>query len=236
MSYGGIIGQQPALEASGISYNNNQTSSIITGDNVQTAIDQLFTSVSNGKNKIASAITDKGVSTSPSDSFDVMAGNIGKIQSYDINKVNNFCNFTVTSGNFNDILRSISIIKLESGTGEVYWGGSMGYVPQQGNCANNVNFSLTLNALLGDGYSDWGGIRISYNIFGEVASFSGTQTDGINNLSVNAWGDTTNTYAEINYHYLYGGGKDMKVKFSLDFSRISAKFDITLSKTWPLAK
>ncbi len=81
MSYGGIIGQQPALEASGISYNNNQTSSIITGDNVQTAIDQLFTSVSNGKNKIASAITDKGISTSPNDSFDVMAGNIGKIQS-----------------------------------------------------------------------------------------------------------------------------------------------------------
>ena len=81
MSYGGIIGQQPALEANGIAYNNSQTSSIITGDNVQTAIDQLFTSVSNGKNKIASAITDKGISTSPNDSFDVMAGNIGKIQS-----------------------------------------------------------------------------------------------------------------------------------------------------------
>lgn len=79
MSYGGIIGQQPVLEANGIAYNNSQTSSIITGDNVQTAIDQLFTSVSNGKNKIASAITDKGISTSSNDSFDVMAGNIGKI-------------------------------------------------------------------------------------------------------------------------------------------------------------
>ena len=39
----------------------------------------LFQSVSNGKAKIAGAITDKGVSTSASDSFDTMAGNIRSI-------------------------------------------------------------------------------------------------------------------------------------------------------------
>ena len=37
-------------------------------------------SVSDGKSKVASAITDKGVATEATDTFDVMAENIGKIQ------------------------------------------------------------------------------------------------------------------------------------------------------------
>lgn len=235
MSYGGIIGQQPALEANGIAYNNSQTSSIITGDNVQTAIDQLFTSVSNGKNKIASAITDKGVSTSPNNSFDVMAGNIGKIQSYDINKVNNFCNFT-GSNNLNNILDTISIISLESGTGRVHWQGSMRYEPYQGSCANNVKFKLNLEPLLGDSYTEWGGIEITYNIFGEIDGYTSTQTRNIQNLSVLAWGDSTNSYSKISYYYPYDGGKNMKIKFSFNLLRLNAKFDISISKDWPVAK
>lgn len=79
MAYGAILGQTPT--ASNVTYNNSQTSSIITGTNVQQAIDQLFTSVSNGKAQIASAITDKGVSTSANDSFAQMAANIGQIES-----------------------------------------------------------------------------------------------------------------------------------------------------------
>lgn len=37
-------------------------------------------SVSDGKSKVASAITEKGVSTEATDTFDTMAENIGKIQ------------------------------------------------------------------------------------------------------------------------------------------------------------
>lgn len=77
MAYGSILGQNPT--AQNTLYNNAQTSSIITANNVQGAIDQLFTSVSNGKQEIASAITDKGVSTSASDSWTTMAWNIGRI-------------------------------------------------------------------------------------------------------------------------------------------------------------
>lgn len=40
---------------------------------------QLKKSVSDGKSKVASAITEKGVATEATDTFDVMAGNIGKI-------------------------------------------------------------------------------------------------------------------------------------------------------------
>lgn len=90
MAYGAIIGQTPTVQASAemTSYNNDNTSSVITADNVQGAIDQLFTSVSNGKSQIASAITGMGVSTSANDSFAQMATNIGNIETgYDTSQV-----------------------------------------------------------------------------------------------------------------------------------------------------
>lgn len=55
------------------------TSENFESTNVAGALDELFTSVSNGKSLIATAITDKGVPTSSSDSFNVMADNIGEI-------------------------------------------------------------------------------------------------------------------------------------------------------------
>lgn len=100
MAYGAIIGQTPTVQASAemTSYNNDNTSSVITADNVQGAIDQLFTSVSNGKSQIASAITDMGVSTSANDSFAQMAMNIGNIETgYDTSQVTATAN-TVRSG------------------------------------------------------------------------------------------------------------------------------------------
>lgn len=69
-----------SLSATKVSYSNSSTSSIITSNQVQGAIDDLFTSVSDGKSLIAEAITDKGVSTSSSANFATMASNIGKIE------------------------------------------------------------------------------------------------------------------------------------------------------------
>lgn len=43
-------------------------------------ITQVKKSVSDGKSKVASAITDKGVATEATDTFDTMAENVGKIQ------------------------------------------------------------------------------------------------------------------------------------------------------------
>lgn len=69
-----------SLSAMNVSYSNSITSSLITSNQVQGAIDQLFQSVSNGKSLIAEAITDKGVSTSSSASFATMASNIENIE------------------------------------------------------------------------------------------------------------------------------------------------------------
>lgn len=52
-----------------------------TSTEVNEAMDRLFTSVSDGKSLIASAITDKGVSTAADASFQTMRGNILAIES-----------------------------------------------------------------------------------------------------------------------------------------------------------
>lgn len=65
--------------ASDITYDN--TTSGMTATDVQDAIDEVFTSVSDGKELIADAITDKGVTTSATDSFSTMADNIAAIPS-----------------------------------------------------------------------------------------------------------------------------------------------------------
>lgn len=66
------------MSASNVSYDN--VSSGMSSDNVQDAIDELFTSASNGKELIADAITGMGVSTSADDTYATMAGNIEKIE------------------------------------------------------------------------------------------------------------------------------------------------------------
>ena len=47
------------------------------------SISELFQSVSNGKTLIASAITDKGISTSNTDTFETMAINIRNLSNID---------------------------------------------------------------------------------------------------------------------------------------------------------
>ena len=57
----------------------DNTTSGATATNVQDAIDEVFQSVSNGKELLADAITDKGVQTSATDSFQTMASNISSL-------------------------------------------------------------------------------------------------------------------------------------------------------------
>ena len=70
----------PATQASQTSYDNSTTHSSAT--TVQGVIDELFTSVSNGKTSLASAITDKGQSTSPTDSSATMSEHIAAIRTF----------------------------------------------------------------------------------------------------------------------------------------------------------
>ena len=60
---------------------DRHTHEISQVNNLQNEINSLKTSVSNGKSAVASAITDKGVSTSATATFDTMAANIRAISS-----------------------------------------------------------------------------------------------------------------------------------------------------------
>lgn len=51
----------------------------LTGVDVQTALQNLFTFANDGKTAVANAVTAKGVSASPSDTFGTLAGKIGQI-------------------------------------------------------------------------------------------------------------------------------------------------------------
>ena len=60
------------------------TSSNFVAKDVKTGMDELFTNVSNGKQLVSSAITDKGVITNAEDTFRIMANNIASIQTKSI--------------------------------------------------------------------------------------------------------------------------------------------------------
>ena len=63
----------PATTATQISYSDS---------NVQAVVDELYTSVKDGKTQIATAITNKGQTTSSSDTFATMTANIRNIQTF----------------------------------------------------------------------------------------------------------------------------------------------------------
>ena len=71
---------QSGLGVSNDTANANGTTAWSQINSLKSELQTVKTSVSNGKSAIASAITDKMVSTSDSDSFTTMATNIGKIE------------------------------------------------------------------------------------------------------------------------------------------------------------
>lgn len=175
MAYGAIIGQTPTVQASAemTSYNNDNTSSVITADNVQGAIDQLFTSVSNGKSQIASAITDMGVSTSANDSFAQMATNIGNIETgYDTSQVTATAN-TVRSG-YKFVNSSGQLI-----TGTIPSKGAQTYTPKTYSQTISSGQYLSGNQTIqGDGNLVASNIKSGVSIFGVSGSYTGGATIG----------------------------------------------------------
>lgn len=172
MAYGAVIGQTPTVQASAemTTYDNNNTSSVITADNVQGAIDQLFTSVSNGKSQIASAITDMGVSTSANDSFAQMATNIGNIETgYDTSQVTATAD-TVRSG-YKFVNSSGQLI-----TGTIPNKGTQTYTPKTYSQTISSGQYLSGNQTIqGDENLEASNIKSGVSIFGVKGNFTAEQ-------------------------------------------------------------
>ena len=78
-----ISGQQRIDKELDINSENPVENKVISSklEELDTELIDIKKSVSDGKSKVASAITEKGVSTEATDTFDVMAENIGQIES-----------------------------------------------------------------------------------------------------------------------------------------------------------
>ena len=191
MGYGAIIGQTPTVQASAemTSYNNDNTSSVITADNVQGAIDQLFTSVSNGKSQIASAITGMGVSTSANDSFAQMATNIGNIETgYDTSQVTATAN-TVRSG-YKFVNSSGQLI-----TGTIPSKGAQTYTPKTVSQTISSGQYLSGNQTIqGDENLKASNIKSGVSIFGVSGSYTGNRGEI---TSIRQSGNSITFYTDI---------------------------------------
>lgn len=74
-----VNGETGAVVLDAADIDITDSGSHFTATDVEGALAELFTSVSDGKTAVAAAITDKGVTTSATDSFSTMATNIGGI-------------------------------------------------------------------------------------------------------------------------------------------------------------
>ena len=102
-----ISGQQRVDKELNINSENPVENKAISSklEKLDNALIEIKKSVSDGKSKVASAITEKGVSTEATDTFDVMAGNIGKIKSGGGGGV--VSNTNSTKGTFSNALAGI---------------------------------------------------------------------------------------------------------------------------------
>lgn len=103
-----ISGQQRIDKELDINSENPIENKVISSklEELDTELIDIKKSVSDGKSKVASAITEKGVSTEATDTFDVMADNIGQIQSGG-NEIEVMTD--TTKGAYNDICSSINV-------------------------------------------------------------------------------------------------------------------------------
>ena len=95
-----ISGQQRIDKELDINSENPVENKVISSklEELDNKLIDIKKSVSDGKSKVASAITDKGINTEATDTFDMMANNIGKIAA-GMNLGQNVKSTLTTSGN-----------------------------------------------------------------------------------------------------------------------------------------
>ena len=131
-----------------ISNINNALGSVTlntTDKTLKGAINELFQNVSNGKELIASAITDKGVITSKTDTFQQMANNIRSI-AINVTQIslNPISNIKVNKGETFNILYSSNISAVKH---EFSWdGGSTYWDKTDAVTSNGTNYTYQHNA------------------------------------------------------------------------------------------
>ncbi len=163
--------------------------------NLVTAINELFTDVDSGKNTVASAITDKGVATSGSDSFSTMASKIDSIPLGGIESVQRGISTIANDGgvysvdiNISGVDLTRSIVKINGVRGPQQLDEAQ--VPVGCFFKDSSTITLISNEYQGDAYT-W--IKVSWEViqFKVVANLqSGTtyldDSDDYQNVTINS--------------------------------------------------
>ena len=108
-----ISGQQRIDKELDINSENPVENKVISSklEELDTELINIKKSVSDGKSKVASAITEKGVSTEATDTFDVMAENIGQIESGTKNTITIYSKGIISNANPSNIVIAEKILK-----------------------------------------------------------------------------------------------------------------------------
>ena len=140
----GDKGDPGSTEASGVSIVD--TAGNFTATNVEGALAELFQYVSNGKTLLASAITDIGVTTLATATFEQIANNIRKITTSTVKiALYSISNMTVNKGKTFNILYSSNISATKH---EISWDGGSTFYDKTSEIVteNTVNYKYSHNA------------------------------------------------------------------------------------------
>ena len=108
-----ISGQQRVDKELNINSENPVENKVISSklEELDTKLIDIKKSVSDGKSKVASAITEKGVSTEATDTFDIMAENIGQIENGTKNTITIYSKGIISNANSSNTVITEKILK-----------------------------------------------------------------------------------------------------------------------------
>ena len=192
------------------------------GNGLDAILDELKKSVSDGKYLVASAITEKGVTTNPAASFDMMATNISNIVTED--KTILYENGVWKSGSSittkTTVTEGTEDITIGNGTTE----GALTFTIPNGHIGKRINVEFTLPVTVpydtSGTYAYW--LSIGYMAMFRTYSSAGAVLNYMNALSIST------------------AGKAMKKTISMGITEANMKFGIqanqntkvVLSKVW----
>lgn len=225
-----------AVDSMGITYATKTELEAVSAD-----VEECFQSVSNGKALVASAITDKGVTTAADATFQQMATNIGQIEtatSIDL-AVRNAATLTFSSFTSNPSMTRVS------GPTTMYYTASMGFppgkamalelVPSTSYCTVQYrNYSYaTVGCRLTPSFTgtQLTGMTCAYNGGSGYASFSVNSIEDVSDgIQVTLRVSTSSSYTSFDQNNKSSSTEYLTIKISGSYrASISASGNITCS-------
>lgn len=204
-----ISGQQRIDKELDINSENPVENKVISSklEELDTELIDIKKSVSDGKSKVASAITEKGVSTEATDTFDIMAENIGQIENGTKNTITIYSKSIISNANSSNTVIAEKILKTP-----YLLGNGVGYFNTHHKFTANTRIEFKFMCMhTNDKYKDLTGFGNSSD-FWLLVEFDNNRMDyysGNRTAAQNSWYNSINTM----YHGVFDA-KNGSFKFN----------------------